>query len=182
MTQNSEEDTEMKTAVLITVLMVVAVCVAPAYCQGGPGGPGGPPPPPPRAVQPPPPADRIDDIATNLGLTSDQATALKAVLVTADTTVRPLIDAAIAADKALHKAFVAADFDSATSLANDATDAELALTKASLAAWAQIQASGILTADQFTKLLAGRGPGGPPPGGDQSGSGSSSTKGRRNGR
>ena len=151
----------MKTAVLIALVMAVMVCVAPAYCQGGPGGP-----------PPPPPADRIDGITQKLGLTTDQATALKAILATTDTTMQPLMKAAGDANKALHEAFVAADFVSAANLATAATDAELALTKASIAAWAQIQASGILTADQFTKLLAGPGPGGPPPTGSQSGSGS----------
>ena len=105
----------------------------------------------------------IDGMAQMLDLTADQATALKAILTTTDTTMQPLMEAAGAANKALRDAFVAADFDAAAGLAAAATNAELAVTRASIAAWAQIQASNALTADQFTELLAGPRHGGPRP-------------------
>lgn len=163
----------MKTTVLIAVVIAVLMCVSPAYCQGGPGGPGGPDGPrhgAPMAVPPPPPAVAIDGITQMLGLTTDQATALKAILTTTDAAIQPSMEAAMTADKALRDAIMAADFTSAPDLAKAAADAQLAVTQASISAWAQIQSSGILTADQFTKLLAGPGPGCPPGGGQRSGS------------
>jgi hypothetical protein len=171
----------MKTAMWIIVVIAVLACAIAAYCQGGTGGPGGPPPRPPMAVMPPPPADKIDPIAQALGLTTDQATALKAVLETSDATMQPLMQAAGDADKALHEAFAAGDFTAAADLASAATDAQLAAIKGGLTAWANIKASGTLTDDQFAKLLAG--PGGPPPaeGGSGSGSGSGSNSSSRRG-
>jgi Spy/CpxP family protein refolding chaperone len=120
----------------------------------------------------------VDGMAQMLGLTADQATALKAILTTTDTTMQPLMEAVAAANKALRDAVLASDFDSATGLATKAMNAQLDVVKASIAGWARIQASDILTADQFTKLLAGPGPGGPPPPGPGD-RGSSSSRGRR---
>lgn len=163
----------MRTALILAV--VIAVCVAPVWAQGR--GPGGPPRGGGMAVQPPPPADMIDRISTALGLTTDQATALKAVLTANDQKIQPPMKAAGDAGKALRDAFVAADFDSAAELAVAANDAQLAVTKASITAWADIKASGILTTDQFTKLLAG--PGGPPPGPGNGPGGNDSSSSRR---
>lgn len=171
----------MKTTVLIAVIMAVVMCAVPVWSQGGPGGPGRPGGPGPcagMAVPPPPPAAMIDGITQGLGLTADQATALKAILTTSDTTMQPLMKAAGDANKALRDAFVAADFDSAAELATAATDAQLAVTKASIDVWAKIKASEILTADQLTKLLAGPGPSCPPPGGPGC-NGSGSPRGHR---
>lgn len=159
---------------LIALMMVVVMCATPAYCQGGPKGPERgapmavqPPPPgsqpPPAEIEPPPAAAMIDGIAQNLGLTTDQAAALSAILTTTESTLQPLMEEAAAAQKALRDAFSAADFSAAADLATSAASAELAVTKVCLTAWAQIQDSGILTADQLTKLLAGPRQGGNPP-------------------
>lgn len=167
-------------------LMIVALLATLAYCQGGPGGPGpggpgGPPPPPPKGIHPPPPADMIDALTAQLTLSADQATALKALLTKADATIQPLRQAAGDAEKALHEAFRSGDLDKAAELAQAASDADLSLTKASIDAWKQIKDSGVLTDDQFTKLLEGPGPchGGPPPAeassGTPSGSASAAT-------
>ena len=70
-----------------------------------------------------------------------------------------------AADKALRDAVMALDFSAAADLSTAASDAQLDVTKASIDGWTSIQASGILTTDQLTRLLAGPGPGRPrPPG------------------
>ena len=167
----------MRTIGLIALIMVVVICVTPAYCQGGPKGPGRgaptatqqPPPPstegqpPPPGVHPPPAAATIDSIAQRFALTTDQATTLGAILTTTEATMQPLMEAAATANKALQDAFAAADFDAAADLAASASNAELAVTKASLTAWAQIKDSGILTADQLTTLLTGPKQGGGPP-------------------
>jgi Spy/CpxP family protein refolding chaperone len=156
------EEPKMKTTVLIALAVAVVMCVAPAWSQGRPG-PGGPPHGAMGAVPPPPPADAIANIAQLLGLTTDQATALKTILTANDTVIKPLMEAARTADKALHDAVVALDFTTAADLVTAASDAQLALTNANIDAWVKIQTSGILTTDQLTKLLAGPGPGGPPP-------------------
>jgi len=172
----------MKNTKLLTVtaMGVLCMCLAVAgIAQQGTGGPGGPPPPS-GGIPPPPPADRVDGITQGLGLTSDQATALTAILTTTDATMKPLMEAVGDATKALRDAFKAADFTTAATLTMAKADAELAATNASIVAWAQIKASGILTTDQFAELLAGPKPGGPPQSGSNSGSGSgSSAKGRR---
>lgn len=157
----------MRSALLTGILVLaVVMCVTPIWAQGGPGGPGGPGRGPgPMAIPPTPPADAIKTVAQALSLTTDQATALAELLGADQTILQPLTQAASDADKALRDAFAAQDFDSAVGLADAAAAARLAVTKANIAAWAEIQASGILTADQFAALLAGPGPGGPPPGG-----------------
>lgn len=171
----------MKTTVLIAVVLAVVMCAVPVWSQG-PGGPGGPGrhggPGMGMAVPPPPPAAAIDGITQMLGLTTDQATQLKDILTANDTALQPLMKAAGDADKALRDAVMAEDFTSAATLAKAATDAQLAVTKANIDAWAKIKASGILTDDQFSSLLAGPGAGCPPPG-DQGSGASASARGRR---
>lgn len=162
----------MKNAVLIALAAAALMCVTPAWSQGGPGGPprgGG------MAIPPPPAAAMIDSITTALGLTTDQATALKTVLATNDAAIQPLMDAARTAERAVRDAFVAADFDSAATLAQTASEAQIAVAKASITGWKTIQDSGILTADQFTTLLTK--PCGPPP--QEPGGGGSSSSARR---
>lgn len=150
----------MKKAVLVVAVLVIAVCATPLWSQGP--GKGGPPPGARMAVPLPPPADMIEPISNTLGLTQDQAIALKAVLTANDEKILPLAQAGGEAAKAVHDAFAAADFDSTATLADAASEAQLAFTKAKIDGWKAIQASNILTADQFAKLLAGPGPGGPP--------------------
>jgi len=163
----------MKKVVLIAVLLAVALCAAPVWSQGGPprGGPhgGG------MAIQPPPPAAMIDPITAALSLTADQAASLKAILTDADAAIPPLQQAARDAGKALRDAVFSTSADSTASvdeLIDAAQAAQKEVTVASITAWDKIKA--ILTADQFAKLAAGPGPGGPPP----SDSGGSSTQSR----
>ncbi len=159
----------MKNVLFLAV--VLAICVTPVWSQGGPG-PGGPPPGAMMAVPPTPPAAAIDGIAKALGLTTDQATALTSILEANDAKIGPLMAASADADKALRDAVVALDFDSATQLGAKAGSAQLDVVNASIAGWAQIKASAVLTADQLAALMTGPGPVGcpPPPGSGTSGS------------
>jgi Spy/CpxP family protein refolding chaperone len=157
----------MKRTLLVLAAML---CATAAYAQGprpGPGGPGGPPPAPSimMALMPPPVA-AIDGLTKFLSLTTDQATALKAVLTTSDATIQPLVKAAADASKALRAAvIVPADEFDADNVVNNllpaAQNAEGAVATAELGVW--VEMGKILTKDQLTKLQADRGPGCPPP-------------------
>jgi Spy/CpxP family protein refolding chaperone len=166
----------MKRTVVIAAVLALVLTGLAAWCQGGPGGP----PPGARgcSIPPTPPADATDRIATALSLTTDQAAALKTILATNDATIKPLMEAARTADKAVSDAFVAGDFDSAATLAATASEAQLAVVKANIAGWAAIKASEILTDTQFAQLLTG--PGAPPPASQNNASTSSSSSSNTN--
>jgi len=162
----------MNKIVIVTLVTALVLCVAPIWSQGGPGGPGGAPG---MAVPPTPPASDITNITRSLTLTTDQATALKALLTTFDATIKPLMETANTADKAIRDKVAAADFTAASSLIDAAADAHLDVTLANLNDWIKLKASNILTTDQLTKLLAG--PGGTPPSSSTTGTTTTTTSG-----
>ncbi len=147
----------MKKTVLITLVMALLLCLVPILSQAGPGGPGGGG----MSVPPTPPASDITNITKSLTLTTDQATALKALLTTFDATIEPLMETANTADKVIRDKMATADFTAAANLIDTAADAHLEVTLANLNNWVKLKANNILTTDQLTKLLAG--PGGTPP-------------------
>ena len=179
----------MRKTVLTVVALAVLTCSTVVWGQGPPkGGPGGPPPPPPSAMMAvlPPPAGALDGIVKTLGLTTDQATSLKAILTTSDATIQPLVKIAGDASKALHDSLFASTFDAdaVAVLASTAQTAEGDVIAAAIQVWTQIRTDATLnlTADQLAKLQAGCGSGGPPPPGPPpsgSGSGGSSTSTKR---
>jgi hypothetical protein len=151
------EEYTMKRIVLVTLIMVLVLCMVPILSQAGPGGPGGGG----MSVPPTPPAADIANITKSLTLTTDQATALKALLTTFDATIKPLMETANAADKAIRDKMTTADFTAVANLIDAAADAHLEVTLANLNNCVKLKASNILTTDQLTKLLAG--PGDTPP-------------------
>jgi Spy/CpxP family protein refolding chaperone len=174
----------MKRTFAIAVVVAAVLCATAAWSQGppGPGGPGGPGGMrghmmscPAMAVAPPPPM-MLDRMSNILQLTDDQRTQIMDLIGKSDKTVRPLMQKAGDATKALHMALLAADFNAQTvkDLAAMAERAEADVVGANIDVWAQIR--GVLTKDQATGLqeaLAGPpqgpGPGGPPPPGGPDG-------------
>jgi hypothetical protein len=94
----------------------------------------------------------LDRAVGTLRLTEDQAIKLKAVTAKNDTTLRPLMEKAADASKALRTALLASDYDAkkVKELASAAEKAEAAVVTANIDGWASIRAA--LTADQFSKL------------------------------
>ncbi len=174
----------MKRTVLVAVTLAL-ICTA-AFAQGGPppGGPGGGPPPPLCAAMTilPPPPGAIDPLTKALSLTDAQVTDLKAVLDASDAALVPLLKTASDAAKAVHEAVFAETYDAGAvdAAVTASAEAEAAVVASCIDTWSKIR--GILTADQFAKIKAGPGPGGPhhpgpPPGGG--GSGSNAARSRR---
>jgi len=171
----------------VLIVALIVICATAAFAQGGPppggpkGGPGGPPPICSTMAILPPPAAAVDAITKALGLTTQQAADLKTVLTASGDTLGPLVKTASDATKALRDAVFAAtyDADAVAAAVTAAQDAEVAIVTASIDTWAKIRA--ILTADQFAKLAAGPGPGGPRPPGPPPprGGGSTAPGGRR---
>jgi Spy/CpxP family protein refolding chaperone len=170
----------MKRTFVIAVVATV-LCAMAAWCQGppGPGGPGGMRGHmmscPAMAVAPPS-GMMLDRMASTLQLTDDQRTQIMDLIGKNDKTVRPLMQKAGEATKALHTALLAADFNAQTvkDLATRAEKAEADVVAANIDIWAQIR--GVLTKDQAAGLQEalsgppqGPGPGGPPPPGGPDG-------------
>jgi hypothetical protein len=174
----------MKKTVLVVLTLAVAMCATAAWGQGGPP-PGGP-----RGMGSvamaimPPRADMTDCITSSLELTTAQATALKSILTTSDSTIQPLMKTAADKCKALRAGIF--DSDNVATLLKDAQTAEQQVIDACMNTWTAIAVSADLnlTSDQLTKLVTGPPCGGPPHGPPPSGSGSggsssSQTAGRR---
>lgn len=152
--KSPKEEPKVKKAVLIATVLILIIGTTAVWSVGRPGPGGGGPgcmSCPAMAVMPPQ-APMLDRIADALQLTEDQVAKLKDILTNGDATIRPLMQTAAEASKALHAAVLASNYDEqkVKDLAVKAEKAEAAVVDASIDVWAQIRT--ILKADQIKAL------------------------------